>query len=135
RLYRSIFASLGRACPVHVYALNPCREFWEDVEPARGRPRSRRGVPRSDARQLTLALDGPTIASGSDGLRPADPIAGGPEDPPMVPDLTVDNPLLVRWGKPGRDTVRLLNQLADFDFDARFVDPTAARPSLLATLQ
>ena len=47
-----------------------------------------------------------------------------------------DNPLLARWGKPGRDNIRLLNQLVDFDFDARFIDPgEARRATLLATLQ
>jgi exodeoxyribonuclease V gamma subunit len=118
RLYRSIFASLARASAVHVYALNPCREFWEDVEPARRGRRAATG--RRRAQQLTLALDG----SAQDG----------PPSAPL-PAPAEENPLLARWARPGRDNVRLLNQLADFDFEPRFVDPTEARPTLLATLQ
>ena len=122
RLYRSIFAALGRVSTLHVYALNPCREFWEDVDVPRRRGGRREEAPRrkgapAAARQLTLALETPSRA-------PA------PRRRPR------DNPLLARWGKPGRDNIRLLNQLVDFDFDARFIEPgEARRATLLATLQ
>src|SRR5690606_14498839 len=31
RGYRPMLARLGRALPLRVYGLNPCREFWDDV--------------------------------------------------------------------------------------------------------
>ncbi len=119
RLYRSIFGSIARATALHVYTLNPCREFWEDLEPRRrgGRaPDPRRFPRRRGGAQLTLG--------GIEGHAPAT-------------DATVENPLLALWGRPGRDNMRLLNQLTDCDFDARFVDPLSDAPgaSLLATLQ
>ena len=48
-----------------------------------------------------------------------------------------ENPLLALWGRPGRDSIRLYNELSDCDFHERFEDPAAgmARPTLLATLQ
>src|SRR6266404_3502454 len=33
--YAEIFARLGAAGDVRIYALNPCREFWEDVDTSR----------------------------------------------------------------------------------------------------
>jgi exodeoxyribonuclease V gamma subunit len=118
RLYRTIFGALARATDLYVYTLNPCREFWEDLEPRRRggtKPDPRRFPRRRAGTQLTLAAFTETSAD----------------------DEPVDNPLLAAWGRPGRDNMRLLNQLAECDFDARFVDPTAAAqtPCLLATLQ
>jgi exodeoxyribonuclease V gamma subunit len=114
RLYRSIFESLGRATSLFVYTLNPCRELWEDVQPVRRSPPRRRVSPR----QLALALEPEDDA----------PAAAPPAD---------ENPLLALWGKPGRDSIRLYNDLSDCNFRERFEDPTAnmASPTLLATLQ
>ena len=33
--YADIFARLGALGDVRIYALNPCREFWEDVDTSR----------------------------------------------------------------------------------------------------
>ena len=102
-----IFARLGRVTDLHLYTLNPCREFWEDVR--------NRG-----------------------GSRP--PIAGPlfidtAEDPFK---LEADDNLALRyWGRPGREYIRLLNELTECDFDAHFVEPVCARarPTLLARVQ
>ncbi|MCU0658936.1 MAG: exodeoxyribonuclease V subunit gamma [Polyangiaceae bacterium] len=88
-----LLAALGRRCEVHVYALNPCAEYWEDVaSPAR--------------RGRTL----PKLAT---------------EEP--------DPPLLRLWGRPGRDGAKLLNELASYQFEERFVTPEGA--TLLGELQ
>jgi exodeoxyribonuclease V gamma subunit len=115
RLYRSIFASLARAAPLHIYTLNPCRELWEDLQPARrggGKPRAAAARP---SRQLALSLG----------------------DAPTVTAATEENPLLALWGRPGRDSIRLYNELSECDFHARFEDPAggASPPTLLAALQ
>jgi exodeoxyribonuclease V gamma subunit len=123
RLYRSIFAALGRASSLYVYAQNPCREYWEDLQPSRRkRPDARFPRRRGDA-QLGL-FDG--AAPGSTAGEPAAAQASDAE-----------NPLLALWGRPGRDSMRLYNQLSECDFDARFVEPAGgdARAPLLATLQ
>jgi exodeoxyribonuclease V gamma subunit len=116
RLYRSIFASLARATSLFVYTLNPCRELWEDLQPARrAGPKPRAATSTRASRQLALALDDA-------------PPAAAPVD---------ENPLLALWGRPGRDSIRLYNELSNCDFHARFEDPAAdpAAPTLLATLQ
>ena len=129
RLYRSIFGSIARATSLFVYTLNPCREYWEDLAPRR------RGGKSPDARRFPHRRGGAQLTLG--GLAQDAPIA----------EALPENPLLELWGRPGRDNMRLLNQLADCDFDARFVDPTTDAPpagapskgprgpSLLAALQ
>ena len=115
RLYRSIFEALARVTSLFVYTLNPCRELWEDLQPVRRSPPKR----RASSRQLALAL-------GDD--------AAAPDAPGPAAD---ENPLLALWGRPGRDSIRLYNDLSDCNFRERFEDPTANVPSptLLATLQ
>jgi exodeoxyribonuclease V gamma subunit len=44
-------------------------------------------------------------------------------------------PALTLWGRPGREHVRLLNELSECDFQPRFADPTEARDTLLTRLQ
>lgn len=46
-----------------------------------------------------------------------------------------DNPLLRLWGRPKRESVRILNELSGFDFDARFDAEETARPTLLEALR
>jgi exodeoxyribonuclease V gamma subunit len=122
RLYRSIFGSIARASALYVYTLNPCREYWEDLAPRR------RVAPAADARRFPRRRAGAQLSLG--GLVES-------ENATADPAALTENPLLELWGRPGRDNMRLLNQLAECDFDARFVDPTAekSRPSLLAILQ
>lgn len=102
-----IFARLGALSDLHIYTLNPCREFWEDVR-NRGRVRP--------------PLAGTLIESAEDpfGLEAAD-----------------DNLGLRYWGRAGREYIRLLNELTECDFDAHFADPASAgvRPTLLARVQ
>jgi len=118
RLYRSIFASIARAAPLFVYTLNPCRELWEDLQPARRSSPKFRAAPARPSRQLALALGDESTA--------APPPAAAPDE----------NPLLALWGRPGRDSIRLYNDLSDCSFRERFEDPAAkGTPTLLATLQ
>jgi exodeoxyribonuclease V gamma subunit len=119
RLYRSIFGSIARATALFVYTLNPCREFWEDLEPRR------RGAPVPDARRFPHRRRATQLT------------LGGLAESALETEAPPENPLLALWGRPGRDNMRLLNQLTDCDFDARFVDPRAGArgPSLLASLQ
>jgi exodeoxyribonuclease V gamma subunit len=124
KLYRTIFAALARVMAVDIYALNPCREYWEDLEPRRRRAPDGRFPQRQRKRQLTLGFEPPASTDPSPVEVTAAADAGDPA-------------LLALWGKPGRDSIRLLNELSGCTFEERFVDPTegAARPTLLATLQ
>ncbi len=104
-----IFARLGALTELHVYTLNPCREFWEDV-------RNRRGV--------RPPLVGPLFI---DSL----------EDPFGLDAADDDNLALRYWARAGREYIRLLNELTECDFDGHFVEPVSAggTPTLLAHVQ
>lgn len=89
-----ILGTLARRSEVHVYALNPCAEFWEDV------PSLHRHSQKGSK---------PTFVEES------------------------DPPLLRLWGRPGRDGARLLNTLAQYQFEERFLNPPG--DSLLHVVQ
>ena len=112
RLYRRIFAALAQSTALSIYTLNPCREFWEDLETGARRSRAadrRKFPPRRSPEQLVLGGTATADASAADGGE--------------------ENPLLTLWGRPGRDNIKLLNQLSDCDFDARFQDPATGAAS------
>lgn len=94
--HHKIFTRMARAATVHIYSINPCMEFWEDLQSGwevrlQGRQLKRRGEAEV---QLSFG------------------------------DID-DTPALRLWGRPGRENIRLLNELSQCDFDARFVDPGA----------
>lgn len=120
RAFLEVLGRLAEATDLCVYTLNPCREFWEDVqtEPERRRLKDRLASRRKKA-----------------GLRWIEEETPGEEDPFGLLDPD-DTPALVLWGRPGRENVRLLNELSDCDFDADFEDPVRdGRPTLLTLLQ
>jgi len=120
--YHRMLALLGRHLDVRIYTLNPCREFWEDLDTTheaarRSKRETKRLFPtRRESRQPMLAVDD-------------DPFALASESEMLALRL---------WGRPGRENVRLLNQLTDADFEGRFrrhADEADAAPSLLQRLQ
>ena len=89
------------------YTLNPCAEFWETS------PRA--GLPQLDKKRPV----------GADAPRFDPSPAKGPQG----------YPLLQLWGRPGRENIRLLNEVADCDFQAAFDDPLEREPTLLRLVQ
>jgi exodeoxyribonuclease V gamma subunit len=111
--YVKILAELGSLRTSHVYAINPCLEFWEDLDTAGGIDRARM-VHRK--------------------ARIEDPFAGDADPFRLAADA--ENRALRLWGRPGREYIRLLNQLCECDFDDRFVRPASgANSTLLESLQ
>ena len=86
---------LAARSELHIYALNPCRAFWDDTDTAR-------------ATQLT-----------SQGLE-------------LVKED--ENPILQLWGRAGRENVRVLNQLSNFDALDAFEDEPQS-PRLLEAIR
>ncbi|MBU0550256.1 exodeoxyribonuclease V subunit gamma, partial [Myxococcota bacterium] len=107
-VYAELLSHASLGMELCVYTLNPCLEFWEDVDA--GIEARRDGWARH--RQRVLNLDG---------------------QDPFELDQPTDTPALRLWGRPGREFVRLLNELTDCDFIPLFVDPQlGARPSARA---
>ncbi len=80
---------------IFIYALNPSREFWEDIRT----PAESRWIAHKNR---SLRIRDTEIDAGE--------LLEGP-----------DHPLLAAWGKPGRESVRLLCQLTDYSFNAGFL--------------
>lgn len=95
--FHRIFGRLAEEGTLHVYTLNPCREFWEDAE-----------TEAETARRLRR-----TGAS----------TRGEDERDPFGLETAEENPALALWGRPGRENIRLLNELADCDFREVFSAP------------
>ena len=107
--FARIFRRLAQVMDVEIYALNPCLEFWEDLDTSRRAVRNdwaRRGV------RLGAALD-------------------NSDDPFKLQDA--DTLALQYWGRPGREYIRLLNELTDCEFEPHFVE--ASEDSLLHRVQ
>ncbi len=111
--YADIFARLGALGDIRIYALNPCREFWDDVDT------SRRKAPAGWANRADKVGD--QLAESEDPFS-----LNGASDPPA----------LRLWGRPGREYIRLLNELSQCDFAPLFSDPvSSATPTVLQRLQ
>ncbi|MCJ7687272.1 MAG: exodeoxyribonuclease V subunit gamma, partial [Desulfobacteraceae bacterium] len=95
RFHLRLIGRLKDYYDLFIYALNPCREFWEDIKT----PQEKRWVRRKNARKLEVTRE--EIDLG---------------------ELLEEegNALLASWGKPGRENIRLLCQLTDYDFNACF---------------
>ena len=111
--YADIFARLGTLSDIYIYALNPCREFWDDVDTSR-----RDAIAGWAHRQDKI---GDQLAESEDPFS-----LNGASDPPA----------LRLWGRPGREYIRLLNELSQCDFVPLFSDPVSGETStMLAQLQ
>ena len=116
RLFQLLFARLGEIGTLRIYTLNPCAEFWEDVET------HREFFYRLD-REMNRRSQRIWNGAGETG----------DEDPFGLFDA--DTPALRYWGRPGREHVRLLGELTDCDFTGAFEDPVGENDGLLQRLQ
>ncbi len=98
RAFQRILGVMAERTELRVYSLNPCREYWEDVETERESVRRRARRPQR---------------LGVGALTGEDPFALVQEG---------DTPALRLWGRPGRESIRLLNELAECDFVEAFPD-------------
>ena len=91
---------LSTQTAVHIYALNPCFAFWEDVVKMNPKEIDQTRWIRQGER-TGLSLEG--------------------EDP-FALDGAGDTPALRLWGRPGREFIRLLNEMTGCEFLSLFRD-------------
>lgn len=113
RQYYDVLGKLSERGNLHIYALNPCMEFWEDL-PSEWRVRRARRFKKRKENEPLLGFrdDRETLFAHE-------------EDP--VP--------LRLWGEPGRNHIQLLNRLSECDFEGVFHDPLVDGDSLLHQIQ
>jgi exodeoxyribonuclease V gamma subunit len=110
--FHAIVAALASSTDVHLYSINACPEFREDV------------------------------SAGFEGRRDRLPSRGQRSDPgrsdgddPFGLRAESESPALRLWGRPGRENIRLVNQLPACDVLPHFDDEPEGAPSLLGRLQ
>ncbi len=117
RIFQHFLARLGEVMTLRLYSLNPCAEFWEDVETHREfYLRLDQEQNRRERRVWRGVGEGETV-----------------EDPFGL--FAKDTTALHYWGRPGRENVRLLGELTDCDFTGAFEHPSAVTGGLLQRLQ
>ncbi len=109
--YLRIFSQIGKFIDLNIYALNPCREFWEDVE----------HLPRAERESWTRRH-----SKVGDLEHSTDPFGL---------EAASDTPALRLWARPGREFIRMLNEATECDFDAHFTAPNPGRAIVLGNLQ
>ena len=110
--YLRILSQVGNLTDLHIYALNPCLEFWEDVD----------HLSRSDRESWTRRFS----KIGSEMEESIDP---------FNLEAAGDTPALRLWARPGREYIRMLNELTECDFDPHFTHRSSEATSLLGNLQ
>jgi exodeoxyribonuclease V gamma subunit len=105
-----VLSRLKSAFDIHIYSLNPSREYWEDIKT----PLEKKWIERKKVNKLRLT-----------------------EEEWSAGDLfsEADHALLSAWGKPGRESIRLLCQLTDYDFHAGFPEIMPTDTVLAAIVQ
>ena len=89
-LYVRCLFTLGRVYDIELYELNVCSEFWEDVS-----------SPSEDRWRRVKSIRMRGVEACSD-----------PETDLLEPNPD-DNPILSRWGKLGREKIKLLSELEE----------------------
>ena len=103
---KALTEQLAQVRDIHVYALNPCMEFWDDVQSiGESKATNLRALAAERQRfEQPKSLSETEIALGE-----------------LFQDEE-DNPFLQAWGRPGRENIRLLNQWTDWNFTPWFVE-------------
>ena len=81
---------------IFIYSVNPCREFWEDINT----PWENRWMSQKISRTFQIVEK----EEAEDQLF-----------------SQVSNSLLSLWGKPGRESIRMLCRLTDYDFNTHYI--------------
>lgn len=108
-VYHRAFEAAANRVDVLLYALNPCEEYWDDLP-------SEAEVRREAQQRKHL---------------PPEAL----EDDPYGLESAADPLLLRRWGRPGRENIRLLNEISGCDFKSAFPDPAPTPTTLLEHIQ
>jgi exodeoxyribonuclease V gamma subunit len=90
--HHDLIKKLSRFCSIFIYSINPCEEFWEDITT----PWENRWINHKNQRVLQI-------------------IENEASEKQLFSEDT--SRLLSLWGKSGREGIRMLCQLTDYDFN------------------
>lgn len=115
--YGRVLRALSQVCNITLYTVNPCAEYWEDVETLREQVnRERRNSPHSAIAESLCLNEEESV-------------------PPLFDAAENDFLALRIWGRPGREYIKMLNILTDYDWEGDFPCPLATKDTLLRRFQ
>lgn len=104
--YYQIFAKLGELGNLHLYAINPCQEFWEDLTIGN---KITQQVTQIHSKQINYRIE---------TLNESNSISHG-----YYESTTNEPEALHRWGRAGQTGIRSLNNISQYDFETCFEFP------------
>ncbi len=99
--HRHYLSHLAQYMPIHIYQLNVCCEYWEDM------------TTEGEDSWMKNILSKPTLTRDAQGSQLNDADGENPELFVELDDAHAENPLLKAWAKPGRESLRLFSQMED----------------------
>ena len=120
--HQLLLSRLAKNISIFVYTFNPCREFWEDVE-----------TPFEEYRRKLIQGKRSNLISTRKRISDEEN-QKGEVDLPEESDIYV----LRSWGRPGRENIRLLCELANYDVDwvpGLHIPETVGKDTVLTRLQ
>lgn len=99
--HQTLLSKLKDHFDFHIYAFNPCREFWDDIKTT-SEDRKKR------VHKNTLELLPSELEKGE------------------LIDQGADHYLLKNWGKTGREYIKLMSALVDYNFFSGFISSDIA---------
>ncbi|GEM_PF-622529 len=93
QFYRVALNEYAKTHEVHAYIQNPCMEFWEEIQY------------NKDNRRMKATFENSLTGDSMISFENAD-----------APGKTKDNQLLAKWGRAGRDNIRLWCESVNYDF-------------------
>ncbi|MCJ8344744.1 exodeoxyribonuclease V subunit gamma, partial [bacterium] len=110
KFHIELIRRLQTFCDFYIYTINPCAEYWEDVQS----PSEKAWIKRT---QPELAITQDEFLEGEI-------------------DSNINNDLVASLGKPGRENIKLLCDLTGYDFEDLYVfNMEWGRTSLLHQMQ
>lgn len=91
KFHIELIRKLQSFCDFHIYTINPCAEYWEDVQSPREKAWTQRTQPK-------LAVSSQELELGEI-------------------ENNFENELVASLGKPGRENIKLLCDLTGYDFE------------------
>jgi exonuclease V gamma subunit len=119
--HRQVLLGISQAVDVHVFTLNPCSAFWEDVDTTRREMGGRTGKMNSRGPVPGLSFDEPRWKSFTEDDWDDKNIIGMP-GPSAFSSFADDNRLLKLWGMAGKENIALWCQAVEYRFNERYVD-------------
>ncbi|MBF0238719.1 MAG: exodeoxyribonuclease V subunit gamma [SAR324 cluster bacterium] len=125
RFYHDILSTkLEDYYEVSVYTLNPCMEFWEDLESEWESRIAAKKILRQSPEYYDKVL-----------TRYHTPISNEDSQAGELFQHEEDNQFLKAWGRPGRENIRLLNEWGQWEFYPVFHNPLHLRHTILSQIQ